>query len=490
MRNLLFLIASLAISLSCHTPDPKPTGQLQTVVGGKILDISKYPNIKTISFNPLSGESYPQFPVNSEGEFELSLDIDGPKEMQLDPMRSISFMLAPGDSIYIEVSIDHLRNTKFSGRMTYNNQDLLRYYQDGFFADNANTRDPKDPQDYLAIRESSLRANLDGLHRFLTKYDMKPVVARALLGRIYNHHYAKLYEFGTRYCDNIFDGYDPEQAITERYDYFQFVNEVRSNLGNWKNGYGHEQLLYRHNYYFMTQEYPELEPAPGEAFAFNDFNRQIDTIIKREPNFDFKSHMLFTTTDGALSYEKSWPWFDQVRKKIKPHLSSEHWVKLEEKYDLISDPDDVKFSEYYLIDHGLTNPMIKALFDQTDANVIYLDLWTTWCGGCYSDILRSQDPIADANKKQIDFFFLCSGDKSRYDKFVNENNLAGHHIFLQRDESKQLNQDFRLNYVPFKVLLRRDEAIVRMAPGAESDLNSIVLQKFIERFAAGYEESL
>ncbi len=487
MKFLLFLSVITFTFFFCKTPKEQTPSFKETIITGEITDRNKYPNTRTISLNPLDGDHYPEYLVDENGKFEMVLQLSETQEFELDPFRSVYFLVEPGDSVHIKLRIDDISGVQFSGRQSYDNGQLVKYYVDGYFAENPVFYDPENPEDFLNIRDSSLNLNMAALDRFSQKYRIGAKAVNKLRGRIQNQHYNQLYDFAARRCDNLFDSYNPEELIEQRHKYFQFVRDVRQDAHKGRGSYGYSSLVQRHLYYFFNFEFPGLIDFPPRISDGDHLDQLIDTIIKHETSPELRSQMIFEVIDDASLYGHfTEDWYPENRERIAPHLSSEQISNLENTIFGLATSDSEVFDDFFVVERDFQDPMIMSLFDMTDAEVIYVDIWATFCQGCYLDILNSQQTIEnDFNDIPIDFFFLCSGNEAKFSDFIRNNSLAGHHIFLQNNQRRKLFTSLRFHYVPYKIIVRRDGALVRLRPGVFNQLDSRVLQEYINSFTSG-----
>lgn len=140
---------------------------------------------------------------------------------------------------------------------------------------------------------------------------------------------------------------------------------------------------------------------------------------------------------------------------------------------------DASSDHYTGLDDILSNPSFKD-------KLLYIDIWGTRCPPCIAEFEHSkklQEHFKDNN--DVMFVYLCSpygnmDDDVRWKYFINEYELAGHHIFMSESCYFSVYDDIEPDpekryLIPRYFIARNGQIIVPEAPlpSSENVINTI-----------------
>ena len=92
----------------------------------------------------------------------------------------------------------------------------------------------------------------------------------------------------------------------------------------------------------------------------------------------------------------------------------------------------------YIKDNGEN---FSSLIDKYKGQIIYIDVWATWCLPCRQELLKQKAKAFRnfAKRNNIVMLYLCCDkDEFTWKKFVAANHLSGYHFFM----NEPIRRDF------------------------------------------------
>jgi len=115
-------------------------------------------------------------------------------------------------------------------------------------------------------------------------------------------------------------------------------------------------------------------------------------------------------------------------------------------------------------------------------NVLFIDFWGMSCGPCRAGMMSQKPTVEEMKNDAFKFIYVTTTeDQERGEKWMNENNIKGEHIYVTPEEWKRIENMINFNAIPRGVLVGKDGKLI------ESDFhvgNYRVeeLRTFIEKF--------
>lgn len=114
----------------------------------------------------------------------------------------------------------------------------------------------------------------------------------------------------------------------------------------------------------------------------------------------------------------------------------------------------------------------KVSLDDLEGNLVYIDVWATWCGPCLAEIPSMKKLEEDYRDKKIKFVGMSIDPKKDFDKWkemVKEKDLQGIQIFADKDWKSQFVQDYGIIGIPRFILIDAEGNIITADAPRPSD---------------------
>lgn len=110
--------------------------------------------------------------------------------------------------------------------------------------------------------------------------------------------------------------------------------------------------------------------------------------------------------------------------------------------------------------------------DDLKGNLVYIDVWATWCGPCIREIPALKQLESDYHGKKIAFVSMSIDPKEDFDKWqkmVKEKDLKGIQIFADNDWKSEFVQEYGIKGIPRFILVDQNGNILNADAPRPSD---------------------
>jgi thiol-disulfide isomerase/thioredoxin len=131
---------------------------------------------------------------------------------------------------------------------------------------------------------------------------------------------------------------------------------------------------------------------------------------------------------------------------------------------------------------GLTPDGKELKLQELAGNIVYLDIWATWCGPCIREFPASRELAAKYEHEPVRFVYLSiDEDFAKWDNFLQKNpSFTGIHL-LQK-EKKILLERYQLLEIPRYILIDQQGRIVASrAPWPSSGKVEVLLDSLLQQ---------
>lgn len=101
--------------------------------------------------------------------------------------------------------------------------------------------------------------------------------------------------------------------------------------------------------------------------------------------------------------------------------------------------------------------------DDLKGNLVYIDVWATWCGPCLAEVPHLKELTSDYESKDIKVVSISidpESDYNKWEKMVKEKELKGIQLFSDKDWNSQFVKDYGIKGIPRFILLDKEGKII------------------------------
>tara|TARA_B100001142_G_C14346037_1_gene660027 strand:+ start:4066 stop:5292 length:1227 start_codon:yes stop_codon:yes gene_type:complete len=201
-----------------------------------------------------------------------------------------------------------------------------------------------------------------------------------------------------------------------------------------------------------------------------DFYTAIDTLNKMEFNnmLDSYSKQFFVSLNKVSDSN----FLEKAKTKIKKTI--DNWSNRKEAYDKMPKEGE------YAIDFSYTDKdSVEFSLSNFKGNLVYIDVWATWCGPCRAEIPSLKKLELEYHEKDITFLSVSvDNDRAAWLEMIKEKELGG--IQLWADGWSKITEDYAIFGIPrFMLISREGKIISNDAPRPSSDKIRTLLESNI-----------
>lgn len=121
-------------------------------------------------------------------------------------------------------------------------------------------------------------------------------------------------------------------------------------------------------------------------------------------------------------------------------------------------------------EHSLSpegDSIFNALTEPYRGNVLVIDFWGLACAPCRSGMLDQREDVEYFKDKPVRFLYICNekdSPREHSERFMNDNNIRGEHIYVTADEWNSLLKKFQFLGIPFHLTVDRNGRIIGRHP--------------------------
>lgn len=118
--------------------------------------------------------------------------------------------------------------------------------------------------------------------------------------------------------------------------------------------------------------------------------------------------------------------------------------------------DFVKSHETTVADDKLLtrgDSIFQRIIEPYKGNVLLVDFWEMSCAPCRGGMLNDRERVEAMKDKPMKYLYITDDDPEKCNKWMDENNIKGEHIFITRSEWSYLQEKFNFSSIPFHVLV-------------------------------------
>ncbi len=471
MKNFVFTLAAILLLIGCKNDTTIETldTPVATILAGRVAlsDPSRPQQLQVFAYNYLAAD-YEELTtaINNDGTFSIEFPLQQPIEVAAMAGAPFSFIAAPGDSIYVEITPvveDTLQNRmtfSFSGdRATSNNK--LQDYKKNFPIDvQAFYNDESDDavEEFSAFAKAN-QSTLENYNKRFVESSKDPLLTNYIKAQ-------EKYYLPTARIDYVnyrgYYGYSTPALDSNYYDFIPNIPDLQTQ--DLINPGVVQRLIYNLTYHYRSQASSLKE---NEGFKDTALEQKVVEQIGNQKHsnsllYNYVIHYLYleklnnhdvelyeSTAEELSRYIDN----DQIRNSIIDKYSREK--KLVETTQLPQGAALLEFESTQPEDY------LQEVIDNAQGKVIYIDNWATWCAPCKAEFKNASPQLHDKFEDDVEFIYFChNSEKRSYIPTIAEFKIKGKHYFLNEAESAAVSKMIDLEGFPTYTIINKKGEIV------------------------------
>ncbi|WP_294184293.1 redoxin family protein [uncultured Sphingobacterium sp.] len=422
--------------------------------------------------------------VDSNGTFSQSIPIDLLSEIYLVYKTSFVILLQPKDNLKLIFDGDKnsmakvLESIEYAGDHAKTNQDISTflkiYYSDArlfkMWEEQLKSFKEMEIEEYKSHIQNRLKIATDIFQAFDASYHPNDECKSWIRTDLKNKYFDDLGHYPMNHREqNNFLPFDTTQVVPAKY--FEQLKEwlplTTEQLKNTQTLNAVASSFYFYLYERMAKEGKlpkdiDIIPSGGilgptkvvDSLKINGTINMIEDPFLREI-------MLTTAFSRSLAkqsvnlYENNYAIIDKYI--TKPYLKDQLFniykqtkTEIETPAPLSEKIKDHKFSS------GIEE-IFKEIIAKNKNKVIYVDIWSPWCGPCLKEMPNSKKLEQKLKNKAVSFIYICVfSDEDRYLRTLNKLQLGGEHYFLNSQQSVDLSKIFNIPGIPYYIYIDKN----------------------------------
>ncbi|NLT52532.1 MAG: hypothetical protein GXX85_16645 [Ignavibacteria bacterium] len=455
----LALVFIILLMVGCGKKEPAKFQLTKgtVIIEGKVSNSKNSSDLIQFMGNDITYKIIQHTRIDSLGHFRKEIEICHPQDLRVLYLNgSATIYVEPGDSLFIEMDanlfekIDSLYyNITGSNAETSNNmRDFLKYFKPDFDFDNFN----KPVGEFL----ESVKNNLSLEISLLKEFQKTHKTTEDFINWAY-----KYITYGNTNSLYIYSAIKKRDNIKIEGDLFdKKLFPVNDDSSIMISTYRSHLLCYvQEKYIFGDSLNRDLieqnKYKESKTRIISQLNQNEESGLSR----DYMIYLLMISVD--LSDD-----FVSLFENNKTIIQSQ--VLLDDLFKRKADFEKSKNNKE-IIDNNqseTTANFWKDLKTKHKNEVIYIDIFATWCGSCRFDIPHAQDLHKYFEGKPVVFVYLClDSERENWEKIISLNELKGDNYFLDKNESTIFRNDLNFSgYPTYMIMDKKGNLINKNAP--------------------------
>lgn len=425
--------------------------------------------------------------VDSNGTFSQSIPIDLLSEIYLVYKTSFVILLQPKDSLELIFDGDKnsvakvLESIEYAGDHAKTNQDISTfvkiYYSEPrlvkMWEEHLKSAKEMGAKEYKNYLQTRLKIATDVFQAFEASYNPNDESKSWIKTDLKNKYFDDLGHYPKNHREeNNFLPFDTTRVVPA--NYFEQLKEwlplTTEQLKNTQTLNAVASSFYFYLYERMANEGKlpkdvDIIPSGGilgpikvvDSLKINGTINMIEDPLLREIMLTTAFSRSLERQSVAL-YENNYEIIDKYISK--PYLKDQLFnIYKQTKTDIETPtPLSEKIKDYKL-SSGIEE-IFKEIVAKNKNKVIYIDIWSPWCGPCLKEMPNSKKLEQKFKNKAVSFIYICVfSDEDRYQRTLNKLQLGGEHYFLNSQQSVDLSKIFNIPGIPYYIYIDKNGVI-------------------------------
>lgn len=488
---LILILSTLSCSQNKNESNFSKTGHFLPTIEQRSLIIGQITNIKDFTSAPKRINLYVNdITIDSQHSFETVIDDEGKFIFNIPLYHSIDTYLKygdgritpylfPNDTLYLKCKIDKIggrigivsgefdkKHDKFQNDF-FKISDWIHYQQINKFRDSL-------PQD---LSPQILKT------KYLTyeKELLKRVEAKAFKDSL-NDLLSDYLRYSARYSiyeDIIKLGRKIENP-KERQDYYSFLTDSIIFNKDALITSDYNSFINKIKFYVELRPNIFLEPKERtkEEFRLDITTKELEQNLKMRQGvwseYLAASTMYFTGfLEEEINQSVITTYAELIEESFKdPYIKQILLSKCDETREKIAKinnqqiPEKAKLNQYTSLSG---EDLLNKILTDNKGNIIYIDVWATWCSPCKKQIVHSVK--MQEMFKEVEFVYLCcQSEEETWHNVIKQYQINGTHILLNKNQYDYLKEKFSIIDVPHYILIdQKGKIYFNKYPGCKTD---------------------
>jgi len=448
-RKIILWIALPLLALSCNQ---KPALDTRIVIAGKLENVEEK-EIEVFLEDDMTSGSF-----NEDGSFHIVLNTEETANYFLRSGEvSINLFLSPGDSVYLTGDVKEF-NTSF--KITGSNEAENNYlFEKSVFFDSSELSDIR------TFMGSEKTVFFETKNKYFAELKEKfnGIKQKSQLHPEFLKIEEAFFEFEPLIYEYLYPNYHASIHNLNKEDIDFPVDETKAKLASID--VNRSDILSANSYVFLlnrivdekieklTEQDSTLKEYPSgyEKASYLVF----DELFK---NQEVKDYFIFNFINSNLNYRGPMHIKESYDKFLSDNKSPKLVAKLEKnfkKWEPIMPGKEVPDFTFENIDGQ------QVKLSDLKGNLVYIDIWATWCGPCIAEHPHWDKLKAEFTDKPIAFLTISiDNSKEPWEKMLKSKNMEGLQWFAQNAWKSEITQHFMVNSIPRFILLDKEGKVL------------------------------
>lgn len=451
-------------------------------ITGKVINPIPENNTVTIYVNDiLSGKQNTYVGlIDNSGNFQVKFHQYHPQDVLVrNGDYSFPLMVHPKDSIYLAFDATKISNKKelantiqYSGDAAEINSKLINFHSEISeisipWEQYCQFAKEFSPNEFIVLRDSLKSVKHVLMNDFIEKNNPSEELKTWLKNEIDMDYYNWLARYPGHHAE--LNNTDEKSVVSPSfYDYMNIPFTKEMLLNSQSDSfvsfyvYGRIHALSKNSTKNLIGYF--LERKQGIYFGSN--TEQNLELIEKHTNDNFLKEISIAKCLYALldrreitEFEKH---YELINKTVKAPFLREPLINkyLETKRHL----ENPLIDEASILESSRDTPvseLIEKIVEKHKGQIIYLDIWATWCSPCREEMPYSKKLVQELNSDKVDFVYLCTdSEEDKWKAIISEMEIEGSHYLATPAQSRFVYEFFEMSGVPYYILIDENGNIV------------------------------
>lgn len=454
----LICLSFILININCRSSRSSTANTKKTIITGAIKNYDEERFAFTYdAYGLLKSTSKKNYDIDSFGNFRMELDLENPITGTLNfgrvmikgsgNNREIFIYMEPGDSVHVQANMDVLTDGEmikktlvFSGPAAANNYFINRV--DNVF--NSYPQKRQNNSEFIKeLKPNVYKKTVDSIKdeklRYLTAYTDSVNISPKLkeIFELESKNLAVIRKFNYPSTNESFNG--GKKPVLPA-DYYEFVDKVKilPDLDDKGLPYLRYTNFVINNKYELAKE----NGFKGDKLTF------VNSELSGRAKYIYMAYSLGSDFNADVYYQfgKNSPYRD-IAKIVK------------DKYGYLESMLPGKPSPAIVFTNTKNEKVASAEFFKD--NLIYIDIWATWCKPCikeFPDLDKLKEEYHNKNIKFVSVSF--DAEKSDWEAYVTKHKMEGAQFWVDLKNKKIYDDGFNITMIPRFILVDKEGKII------------------------------